>query len=265
MAVERTRPTTAPAAQAVVSQDAERSPRPFGSTGITPATRPAETALASQQEIAAGKSVAEVQSSASPDAPKDGAAPTPAQATIQPTQADLPHPPRTPGAAQPEGEEESSAADAKFAALLSLLSQPDLILANSVFHDLLTENPEAALEALLRLVEDSGNPHRVQAVQLLLNSQLVDPDLADPAVRRALQDGGPAVAHGAIEELAGRNDKQALGLLNEIMDRGDPDTRLLLVQSVADNFAASGLVQRGLSDPDPGVRLAAELAVAPRP
>lgn len=221
--------------------------------------------MAKQQEAVAQELVAEVPPSTLLDAPKDGAAPTPAQATAQPTQADLPRPPQTPDAAQPEGEEESSAADAKFAALLSLLSQPDLILANSVFHDLLTENPEAALEALLRLVEDSSNPHRVQAVQLLLNSQLLDSDLADPAVRRALRDGGPAVAHGAIEELAGRNDKQALGLLNEIMNSGDADTRLLLVQSVADNFAASGLVQRGLSDPDPGVRLAAEQVVAPRP
>ena len=139
--------------------------------------------------------------------------------------------------------------------LRSYLRDADPIIAASAFGALRVRDKQAAVEALLDVVNDPTEPVRLQALQILLASPNVDKATLD--LRDAFDDVDPAFVASAAQELGGRNDVEALNTLADVLRTGDAPARLLVVQSIADNTSAAYLLYQSLNDPDETVRNAA--------
>jgi HEAT repeat protein len=142
------------------------------------------------------------------------------------------------------------------ATLQNYLRDTDPAVASAAFDVLEKQNHHAAMKALLDVVNDPGEPVRLQAFQLLLSSAEAG-ETPVATLRAALQDPDPAFVAGAVQALAERNDAEALSALAEALRTRDLSTRLLIVRSVASNTAAVPLLYQALIDPDETVHNAA--------
>jgi len=147
--------------------------------------------------------------------------------------------------------------------LRDYLRDADPIIAAAAFAALGVIDKQAAVKALRDVVNDTAEPVRLQALQLLLSSPDVDEATRAAIHRAALQDPDPAFIAYAVQELGGRNDQEALRDLAEAFDTGDITTRLLIVNSIANNTSATHLLYQGLNDPDERVRNAVMAALHP--
>ena len=147
------------------------------------------------------------------------------------------------------------------ATLQYYLRDADPIVGASAFSALGVGDKQAAVEALLEVVNDPTEPVRLQALQILLASPDVDKATLD--LRAAFDDMDPAFVACAAQELGARDDGAALNTLADVLGAGDPATRLLIVQSIANNIAAASLLYASLNDPDESVRNAARAILFP--
>ena len=123
----------------------------------------------------------------------------------------------------------------------------------------------AGLQVLLDAMNDPAELNRLLALQLLLDDPGVSEATMTSALRAALQDPDPAFVARAIQELAGRSDDEAGRTLSEALKTGMPETRRLIIESVASNDTASDLLYAGLKDPDETVRSTAQEILTPTP
>ena len=149
------------------------------------------------------------------------------------------------------------------ATLQYYLRDADPIISASAFNALGLRDKDAAVEATVDVLNDTGEPVRLQALQLLLGSPDLDEATSAGILRTVLEDPDPAFVACAAQELGGRDDEEALSALAEVLGTGDLPTRLLIVQSIANNTSAAPLLYRGLEDPDESVRSAARAILFP--
>ena len=147
------------------------------------------------------------------------------------------------------------------ATLQYYLRDADPIVGASAFSALGVRDKQAAVEALLEVVNDPTEPVRLQALQILLASSDIDQATLD--LRAAFNDVDPAFVACAAQELGARDDGDALKTIAEMLGAGDPPTRLLIVQSIANNTSAAPLLYQSLNDPDESVRNAARAILFP--
>jgi len=147
------------------------------------------------------------------------------------------------------------------ATLQYYLRDADPIVGASAFSALGVRDKQAAVDALLDVVNDPTEPVRLQALQILLASSDIDQATLD--LRAAFNDVDPAFVACAAQELGARDDGEALNTLAEVLGAGDPPTRLLIVQSIANNTSAAPLLYQSLNDPDESVRNAARAILFP--
>jgi HEAT repeat protein len=114
-----------------------------------------------------------------------------------------------------------------------------------------------ALEALLDVIDDTTEPTRLQALQLLLRAPDTDEAAVKRTLRAALKDPDPAFVAFAVETLAAGRDPEAENMLREALRDDNVLTRLLIVQSLGSSDAARPYLGYALSDPDKTVRKAA--------
>jgi HEAT repeat protein len=143
------------------------------------------------------------------------------------------------------------------------LRDADPAVGAAAFDALGVRNKEAAVEALLDVVNDPAEPARLQALQLLLGSPEAGEATLAATLRTALADPDSAIVACAVQELGGRDDAEAISALAEALGAGDLPTRLLIVQSIASNTSAVPLLHQGLEDPDETVRTAATAVLFP--
>jgi HEAT repeat protein len=143
------------------------------------------------------------------------------------------------------------------------LRDPDPAVGAAAFDALGVRNKEAAVGALLEVVNDPTEPVRLQALQLLLGSLEAGEATLAATLRTALADPDSAIVACAVQELGGRDDAEAISALAEALGAGDLPTRLLIVQSIASNTSAVPLLHQGLEDPDETVRTAATAVLFP--
>jgi len=143
------------------------------------------------------------------------------------------------------------------------LRDADSVIVSAAFDALAARDKDAAVDALLEVIDDTAEPSRLQALQLLLSSLDAEEATLTATLRAALEDPDFAFVASAVGALAGRSDAEALSALAEALRDGDVSTRLLIVQSIAGNSSAAPLLQEGQNDPDETVRNAATAILLP--
>jgi HEAT repeat protein len=143
------------------------------------------------------------------------------------------------------------------------LRDRDPAIAGAALAALSARNPHEAMEALVRVIDDTTEPVRLQAFQLLLDAPDSDPAVVGRALARALKDPDSALVVRAVQELVGRGDPQSVATLMDAQRDGDVELRLLIVKSVGMGDPVHPCLFNALGDPDKRVREAAEAALFP--
>ena len=120
------------------------------------------------------------------------------------------------------------------------------------------------MEAVLQVIDDTTEPVRLQAFELLLDAPDPDQAVVARALARALKDPDSALVVRAIQELVTRDDPESVGALMEAQRDGDVELRLLIVKSVGTGDNVRPYLSNALDDPDERVRNAAERVLATR-
>ena len=140
------------------------------------------------------------------------------------------------------------------ATLRLCLGSDDPVIADAALRAISHSDREFAERALLDIVSDGAEPRRLEVLQRLCASPDVDAETKSSVLRAALQDLDYGLVSQAVQELSGRSDARALGLLADALDNGDPSTKQLILQSVAGNPSAEPILLKGLKDSDDTVR-----------
>lgn len=191
--------------------------------------------------------------------PQEPASPgPPAFGDDQPTGNDGPEP------FDPEAQQKKLAAINDFAAradaLEGYLRDRDPVIGMAAYYALGARSKRAALQAVIDVVNDATEPVRLQALQLLLGSDIdkADEQAVARVLRAALDDPDPAFVILATEALAASDDPADERALMDALRDGSLATRLLIVQSVGRGEAAKQYLNYALRDSDETVRNAAE-------
>jgi hypothetical protein len=142
-------------------------------------------------------------------------------------------------------------------ALLKEIMSADPALQSHAFQTLATQDPQQAVQALQVAIANGQPAVRLQALQLLDQYNQADPGAVLAAFRSALSDKDTTVKEYAIQALAGRGTSDSVELLRQAFSDPDPEVRLLVLETLAQNPEATDLLQSALSDPDESVRNAA--------
>jgi HEAT repeat protein len=148
-------------------------------------------------------------------------------------------------------------------ALAAFLRDRDPVVAAAAFDALRENDSAAAARALLAVVEDTTEPTRLRALQLLVSGGDVNDANVLSALRTALNDPDSALVAHAVQTLTGRDDPAADYLLTDAMREGSVATRLLIVRSVGTGDGAQRYLYDGLHDSDETVRRAARAVLFP--
>jgi hypothetical protein len=146
--------------------------------------------------------------------------------------------------------------------LASRLRDPDPVIASAALHAISSLNSRRAIDELLEVINDTTEPLRLQALQLLLIAPGVDNAITMPALRSALNDPDPALVECATQALAIRGDPEAVRALTDALREGSVATRLSIVRSVGNDEAARQYLYYALRDSDESVRRIAEEALS---
>ena len=143
-------------------------------------------------------------------------------------------------------------------ALKAYLGDGDTAVQASAFQALATQSKDAAIESLAAEIQDTTQPNRLQALQLLVQSSGASQPVIMDTLRDALRDPDPAFNAYAIQTLAGYGNADAMEALTAAFHGMDAATRLTIVQSVASTQAGLPLLQEAASDSDATVSAAAK-------
>ena len=152
---------------------------------------------------------------------------------------------------------EAAAAKGDLEALAKAVQSPDSAVQAQAFGELSKLNPQVALDALGSVLKSDQPEQRLQALQLLEQSEQVDNDTVISAMSQALNSDEPSIKDFAIQALALRGGSQEMDLLRQALGDPDPAVRLLVVETVGQVPEAVPLLQEALTDSDPSVSAAA--------
>jgi HEAT repeat protein len=124
----------------------------------------------------------------------------------------------------------------------------------AAFDSLAAHDNPAAVESFLAEINDSSQPVRLQALQLLTQSPQADEQTVMTTLIDALNGADPAFSAYAAQALAQRGTPEAMNALSGMLNSSDPSTRLLVLQSVAQTEAGLPLLRAALSDSNETVR-----------
>lgn len=147
--------------------------------------------------------------------------------------------------------------------LRARLRDRDPVVAGAALQALSARSQQEAMEAILQVIDDTTEPVRLQAFQLLIAAPDPDPVVVARALVRALKDPDSALVVRAIQELVTRDDPESVGALMDAQRDGDVELRLLIVKSVGTGDHVRPYLSNALDDPDERVRKAAEAALFP--
>ena len=153
---------------------------------------------------------------------------------------------------------ETAATDRDSTALKAYLRDGDTAVQASAFQALATQSKDAAIESLAAEIQDTTQPNRLQALQLMVQSSGASEPVIMDTLRDALRDPDPAFNAYAIQTLAGYGNADAMEALTAAFHGMDAATRLTIVQSVASTQAGLQLLQEAASDSDVTVSAAAK-------
>ena len=142
-------------------------------------------------------------------------------------------------------------------ALSKAVQKSDQTVRTEAFEKLSKLNPQAAMDALSSALNSDQSVERLQALQLLDQSDLADKDAVVSAMGQALSAGDPAIKDYAIQALARRGGSQEIDLLRQALGDPDPAVRLMVVESVGQEPGSLPLLQQALKDGDSSVSAAA--------
>ena len=148
-------------------------------------------------------------------------------------------------------------------ALHTAILDPDLAIQKAGFEALAAQDPERAVDALVRAADSDDTSVRVHSIQLLGEAFPVDPGTALSALRGALADKDSSVKAAAIQALAAQGGAEAMTLLRAANHDANPAVRLIVIQSVAQAADGLPLLQEASSDPDEAVRTFASAWLTP--
>ena len=152
---------------------------------------------------------------------------------------------------------EAAAAAGDVDALSKAVQKSDQTVRTEAFEKLSKLNPQAAMDALSSALNSDQSVERLQALQLLDQSDLADKDAVVSAMGQALSAGDPAIKDYAIQALARRGGSQEIDLLRQALGDADPAVRLMVVESVGQEPDSLPLLQQALKDGDSSVSAAA--------
>ncbi len=141
--------------------------------------------------------------------------------------------------------------------LHNYLQDADPTIQAAAFDALAAQDKALAVEDLWANVQDTSQPTRLQALELLVQTAGVNEQTIMAVLRDALQDPDPAFNAYAIQVLAGRGDADATDALREALHSTDPSTRLMVLESIAHTETGLSLLRMALADADKTVSDAA--------
>lgn len=156
---------------------------------------------------------------------------------------------------------QDGAADAE--TLKVRLRDRDPVIAGAALQALSARSRHEAMEAILQVIDDTTEPVRLQAFQLLLDAPDSDQAVVAKALAKALRDLDSALVVRAIQELVTRDDPESDEALTEALREGDVELRLLIVKSVGTGDNVRPYLFNALHDADERVRAAAEAVLFP--
>jgi HEAT repeat protein len=152
---------------------------------------------------------------------------------------------------------EAAAAKGDMDALSKAVQSSDPAIQADAFEEMSKLNPQAAIDALSNSLKSDQPAQRLQALQLLDQSEHTDDDLVVSAMGQALSEEDVSVKDYAIQALARRGGSQEMDLLRQAMTDPDPAVRLMVLESVGQETEGLPLVQQAVNDSDPSVSSAA--------
>ena len=152
---------------------------------------------------------------------------------------------------------EAAAAKGDLDALSKAVQSADQAVQSQAFEEMSKLNPQAALDALNNALKSDEPAQRLQALQLLDQSEQADNDTVVSAMGQALNADDPSIKDYAIQALARRGGSQEMDLLRQAMGDPDPAVRLMVLESVGQETDALPLLQQAVNDSDPSVSAAA--------
>ena len=163
----------------------------------------------------------------------------------------------TPGFQEEHPNHEELAAVGDVDTLSKAVQKSDPTVQAEAFERLSKLNPQAAMDALSSALNSDQSVERLQALQLLDQSDLADKDAVVSAMGQALSAGDPSIKDYAIQALARRGGSQEIDLLRQALSDADPAVRLMVVESVGQEPDSLPLLQQALKDGDSSVSAAA--------
>lgn len=181
-------------------------------------------------------------------------------ADIQPEPTEAGEPPAPPADApeDPLAAIDTAATDRDSAALNAYLRDGDAAEQSSAFQALAAQNRDAAVESLAAEIQDTTQPNRLQALQLLVQSSGAGETVILDTLTAALRDADPAFNAFAIQALAGLGNADAAEALSDAFHRMDAAMKMTTLQTVANTQTGLLLLQEAASDSDEAVSAAAK-------
>jgi HEAT repeat protein len=148
--------------------------------------------------------------------------------------------------------------------LRARLRDRDPVVAGAALQALGARSQKEAMDAILQVIDDTTEPVRLQAFQLLLDAPDADQAVVTRALAGALKDPDWALVVRAVRELVTRDDPDSVAALMDAQRDGDVELRLLIVKSLGAGDSVRPYLFYALDDPDERVRKAAEQVLATR-
>ncbi len=153
----------------------------------------------------------------------------------------------------------AAAARGDLEALRQAILDPDQTVQATGFEILAEKDLQGAVEALVSATKSDQPASRLQALQLLDQTDEADEETILTTLRDALGDKDGAVKEYAVTALAGRGGPEVMGYLRKALQDPDPSVRIAVLENVAQKDEGLPLLQEALSDPDESVRTSAAL------
>jgi hypothetical protein len=180
------------------------------------------------------------------------------------TEADARTAPDVDAPAEPDADPQSKLAGIDAAALSrdgealrKYLRDGDAAVQTAALDALAKQDKSVAVEGLLSEINDTSQPTRLQALQLLVQSADAGEETVKASLLNALKDSDPSFRAFAVQALSSRGDSDAINALKEAFPGSDASVRVMILESLAHTNAGPPLLQQALSDPDETVSKAA--------
>jgi len=149
---------------------------------------------------------------------------------------------------------ETAAASHDREALGEYIQDANAAVQAAAFDALAAHDNPAAVENLLAEINDPSQPVRLQALQVLSQSPQADEQTVMTTLIDALNGADSSFSAYAAKALAQRGTPEAMNALTDVLNRSDPSTRLMVLQTVAGTEAGLPLLRAALSNSNETVR-----------